>query len=56
MKLKKRQVFAPDSVHVEIFVDKLALGQHSLRVIRFSPVSIIPPLVSMLIYYLKDDQ
>jgi branched-subunit amino acid transport protein len=27
--------------------DKMALGQFFLRVLRFSPVSIIPPLLSL---------
>jgi hypothetical protein len=30
-------------------VDKVALGQVSLRVLRFSPVNIIPPSLSKLI-------
>jgi hypothetical protein len=37
-------------------VDKVALGQVFLRVIRFSPVNIIPPSLSMFIYYLGDEQ
>jgi hypothetical protein len=37
--------FAPRSVHVRLVVDKAALGQVSLRVLLFSPVSIIPPLL-----------
>jgi hypothetical protein len=36
-------VFAPRSVHVGFVVDKVALGQVFLRVLRFSPVSIVPP-------------
>jgi hypothetical protein len=32
------------AVHVGFVVDILALGQVFLRVVRFSPVSIIPPL------------
>jgi hypothetical protein len=33
------------SVHVGFMVDKLALEQVSLRVLRFSPVSFIPPVL-----------
>jgi len=33
-------------------VDKVALGQVFLQVLRFSPVSIIPPWLSILIYHL----
>jgi hypothetical protein len=36
-------------------VDKVALGQVFLRVLRFSPVNIIPPLLSNS-YYLEDEQ
>jgi hypothetical protein len=44
------------SVHVGFVVDKVALGQASLRVLRFSPVNIIPPWLSILIYQLGDEQ
>jgi branched-subunit amino acid transport protein len=37
--------FAPRSVHVGYMVDKVKLGQVSLRVLRFSSVSIFPPLL-----------
>jgi hypothetical protein len=37
----------PGSIHVGFAVDKVALGQIFLRVIRFSPVNIIPPLLHM---------
>jgi hypothetical protein len=37
-------------------VDKVALGQVFLRVLRFSPVSIIPPAFSILIYHPGDEQ
>jgi hypothetical protein len=36
-------------------VDKAALGQDFIRLLRFSPVDIIPPLLSMLIYLLGDE-
>jgi hypothetical protein len=36
----RRPVFAPGSIHVEFVVDKVALGQVFLRVLRFSPVNI----------------
>jgi hypothetical protein len=34
------------SIHVGFVVDKMALGQVFLRVLRFSPVNIIPPSLS----------
>jgi hypothetical protein len=34
--------FSPGSVHVRFIVDKVALGQVFLRVLRISPVNIIP--------------
>jgi hypothetical protein len=39
----------PGSFHVGYVVDKVALGHVSLRVLRFSPVNIIPPSLSKLI-------
>jgi hypothetical protein len=42
----------PGSVHVEFVVDKVALGQVFLRVLRFSPVNIILLWLSILIYNL----
>jgi uncharacterized protein (UPF0548 family) len=44
--------FALGSVHVAFLVDKVALGQVILRVLRFSSVSIIPLWFSILIYNL----
>jgi hypothetical protein len=40
---------------VEFVVDKAALGHVFLRVLRFSPVSIIPPSLSNS-YHLGDEQ
>jgi hypothetical protein len=37
------------SNHVGFMVDKVALGQVSLRVLRVCPVSIIPPSLTKLI-------
>jgi hypothetical protein len=37
----RRPGFKPGSVHVGFMVDKVALGQVSLRVLLFSPVSVI---------------
>jgi hypothetical protein len=48
--------FLPDSTHMGYVVDKVALGQIFLRVLRFSPVSIIPPSLSTLVYHLADEQ
>jgi hypothetical protein len=44
--------FVPWSVHVGFMVDTVALGQVYLRVLRFSPVNIIPPSLSVLVYRL----
>jgi hypothetical protein len=41
----RRPGFAPGSIHVGFMVDSVALGQVFLRVLRFSPVNIIPPLL-----------
>jgi hypothetical protein len=46
----------PESVHAGFMVDNVALGQVFLRVFRFSPVSIIPPWLSILIYRLEVEQ
>jgi hypothetical protein len=44
-----RPRFEPDLVHVRFVVDKAALRQVLLRILRFSPVSVIPPWLSHLI-------
>jgi hypothetical protein len=41
----RRTGFAPGSIHVGFVVDKVALGQVFLPVLRFSPANIIPPLL-----------
>jgi hypothetical protein len=41
----RRPAFVPGSVHVAFAVAEMALGQVYLRVIRFFPVNIIPPLL-----------
>jgi hypothetical protein len=41
----RRPGFDPGSVHVGFVVDKVALGQVFPRVLRFSPVNFIPPLL-----------
>jgi hypothetical protein len=38
----------PGSVHVGFVVDKVALGQVFPRVLRFSPVNFIPPVLHFL--------
>jgi hypothetical protein len=48
---QRRPGFVPRSVHVGFVVDKVALGQVSFRVLRFSPVSFIPPYLSILILH-----
>jgi hypothetical protein len=40
-----RPRFDPGSVHVGFVVDKVALGQVFPRVLRFSPVNFIPPVL-----------
>jgi hypothetical protein len=46
LKLKTQRLgFDPSSIHVRFFlIEERALGQVFLRVLRFSPVSIIPPV------------
>jgi hypothetical protein len=44
-----RPGFAPGAIRMGFVVDKVALGQIFLRVLRFSPVNIIPPSLSKLI-------
>jgi hypothetical protein len=41
----QRAAFTPRAVHVGFVVDKVAPGQVFLRVVRFSPVNTIPPLL-----------
>ena len=45
-------------VHVRFMVDRVALGQVSIRVLRFPPVSIIPPMLRIYLstccFYQKD--
>jgi hypothetical protein len=48
----KRPGFTPGSFHMWYVVDKVALAKVFLRVPRFSPVNIIPPWFSILIYHL----
>jgi hypothetical protein len=43
--LWRRPGFDPGSVHMGFVVDKVALGQVFLRVLRFSPVNFIPPVL-----------
>jgi hypothetical protein len=47
-------IFAHGLFHVGFVVGKVALGQVYLRVLRFSPVNIIPP-ASTLTYHLGDE-
>jgi hypothetical protein len=46
---QRSPVFAPGSINMGLVVDKVALGHVFLRVLRFSPVNIIPPSFSILI-------
>ena len=45
-------MFDPGSVDVRLIVDRVALGQGFLRELRFSPVNIIPPMLTLFIYTL----
>jgi hypothetical protein len=42
-----RPAFDPRPVHVELAVNKVALGQLPVRVLQVSPVSVIPPTMSL---------
>jgi hypothetical protein len=53
---ERRHGFAPGSAHVGFVVDKVALRQVFVLVLLFSPVSIIPPQLSIVIYHLGDEQ
>jgi hypothetical protein len=44
----RRPVFDPGLVHVGFVVEKVALGQVFPRVLRFSPVNFIPPVLHYL--------
>jgi hypothetical protein len=44
----RRPVFDPGSVHVGFVVNKVALGQVLPRVLRFSPLNFIPPVLHYL--------
>jgi hypothetical protein len=44
----RRPGFAPGSIHMGFVVDKVALGQVFIRILRFFPVYIIPPSFSKL--------
>jgi hypothetical protein len=46
----RRADSTPESVHVGFVVGKVALGHAFLRVLRFSPVNILPPWLFILIY------
>jgi hypothetical protein len=51
----RRPGFAAGSVLVGFAVNKVAVEHVSNRVVLFSPVSIIPPLLSILIHQLEDE-
>jgi hypothetical protein len=51
--LPQRPGFDPGSVHVGFMVDKVALGQVFPRVLWFSPVNFIPPVLH---YWEKDNK
>jgi hypothetical protein len=46
--LLQKPMFDPKQVHVGIVVDKMTIGQVSLEVFQFSPVSNIPPVFQTL--------
>jgi hypothetical protein len=43
-------------VHVGFVIDQVTMGEVFLQVIWFSPVTIIPPWLSILIYHQGDEQ
>jgi hypothetical protein len=45
---KKKKKKKPGSVHVGFVVDKVALGEGFPRVLRFSPLNFIPPVLHYL--------
>jgi hypothetical protein len=53
---RPRSGFVPGPVHVGFVLEKVALGQVYLRVLRFPPGNIIPPWPSILIHHLRDEQ
>jgi hypothetical protein len=42
--LPRRPSFDPRPVHLGFVVDKVALGHVSFRVLRFPPVTVVPPM------------
>jgi hypothetical protein len=50
----RRPRFHPRPIHVRFVVDKVALAQVFLQVIRFSPVSFIAPLLCSDISFICD--
>jgi hypothetical protein len=50
----QRPGFEPESYHVRFVAVKVALGQVFFFLFLGSPVSIIPPWLSILVYYLGD--
>jgi hypothetical protein len=52
----RRLGFVPGSVQVRYVVDKVAMRHDFLRVLWFSSVSFIPPLLSILTYHLGEEQ
>jgi hypothetical protein len=51
----RRSNFSPWSIHVG-FVNKVALVQVFLRVLLFSPVNVITPRLSIVMYHLADEK
>jgi len=51
---QQRPGFDPMSFHVKLMLDKVALRQDILRVLRFSPVSIVPTMVTAHSYPTND--
>jgi hypothetical protein len=45
-----------DRISVGFLLDKVALERVFVKVIRFSPVGIIPPWLSVFIYHVGDEQ
>jgi hypothetical protein len=51
----RRPGLASGLVRVGFMIKKMALG-HFVQDFQFSPVSVIPPRLSILMYHLEDEQ
>jgi hypothetical protein len=52
----QRPELVPESIHVGNVVNKVTVGQAFVQVLWFSPVNIIPPWFSILMYHPGEEQ